>query len=118
MRAGLTRAMTAVGIGLGLMACVGASPASMAESRDGGSPAGGGAPPQQAAARPAASSTFDSARALDHLRRQVAFGPRPSGSAALKETRQYIVSQLKAAGITAREDAFAARTPAGEVSMV
>ena len=41
---------------------------------------------------------FDSARAYEHLRRQVGFGPRPAGSAALTQTRQYLLAELKAAG--------------------
>ena len=62
--------------------------------------------------------TFDSSRAYEHLRRQVGFGPRPAGSAALAQTRQYILSELKAAGIQAREDAWDATTPLGRVQMV
>jgi Zn-dependent M28 family amino/carboxypeptidase len=61
---------------------------------------------------------FDSGRAYEHLRRQVGFGPRPSGSAALAQTRQYILNELKAAGIQAREDAWDATTPLGPVRMV
>jgi Zn-dependent M28 family amino/carboxypeptidase len=61
---------------------------------------------------------FDSGRAYEHLRRQVGFGPRPSGSAALTQTRQYILAELKAAGIQAREDAWDASTPVGRVRMV
>lgn len=64
------------------------------------------------------SVTFDSSRAYEHLRRQVAFGPRPAGSAALAQTRQYILAELKAAGIRAREDAFDVDTPLGRVRMV
>ena len=63
-------------------------------------------------------ATFDSSRAYEDLRRQVGFGPRPAGSAALAQCRQYIVSQLKAAGVTVREDAFQATTPLGPVRMV
>jgi Zn-dependent M28 family amino/carboxypeptidase len=61
---------------------------------------------------------FDSGRAYEHLRRQVGFGPRPSGSAALTQTRQYILNELKAAGIQVREDAWDATTPLGRVRMV
>jgi glutaminyl-peptide cyclotransferase len=61
---------------------------------------------------------FDSNRAWEHLRQQVSFGPRPAGSAALAQCRQYILAQLKAAGIAAREDAFEATTPLGRVRMV
>jgi Zn-dependent M28 family amino/carboxypeptidase len=66
----------------------------------------------------AAPMTFDSGRAYEHLRRQVGFGPRPAGSAALAQTRQYILAELKAAGIEAREDAWDATTPLGRVRMV
>jgi Zn-dependent M28 family amino/carboxypeptidase len=61
---------------------------------------------------------FDSSRAYEDLRRQVGFGPRPAGSAALAQTRQYILAQLKAAGIAAREDAWEAQTPIGPIKMV
>lgn len=60
---------------------------------------------------------FDSARAWKDLQTQVGFGPRPSGSAALLKTRDYILSELKKAGIDARQQAFIARTPVGEISM-
>jgi Zn-dependent M28 family amino/carboxypeptidase len=75
-----------------------------------------------AANSPAAMQTaplkFDGGRAYEDLRRQVGFGPRPAGSAALAQCRQYILSQLKAAGIAAREDAWDAETPIGRVRMV
>jgi glutaminyl-peptide cyclotransferase len=61
---------------------------------------------------------FDSTRAYEDLRRQVGFGPRPAGSSALAQCRQYILAQLKAAGITAREDAWDQPTPLGTVRMV
>jgi len=61
---------------------------------------------------------FDSNRAWTDLERQVAFGPRPAGSAALAQCRQYIEAQLKAAGISFREQPFDATTPAGTIKMV
>jgi Zn-dependent M28 family amino/carboxypeptidase len=61
---------------------------------------------------------FDSGRAYEHLRRQVAFGPRPAGSAALAQTRQYIIAELKSIGIASREDAFDGLTPVGPIRMV
>lgn len=64
------------------------------------------------------SPTFDSSRAYEHLRRQVGFGPRPAGSAALARCREYILTELAAVGIDAREDAFEATTPLGAVQMV
>jgi glutaminyl-peptide cyclotransferase len=62
--------------------------------------------------------TFDGARAWTDLQRQVGFGPRPSGTPALAKTRQYILDQLKAAGIRSQEQPFTATTPAGPVAMV
>ena len=62
--------------------------------------------------------TFDSSLAYEHLRRQVGFGPRPAGSAALARCREYILTELAAVGVEAREDAFEATTPLGAVQMV
>jgi Zn-dependent M28 family amino/carboxypeptidase len=62
-------------------------------------------------------SGFDSARAWDHLRKQVSIGPRPSGTPAIVETRKYIIGQLKASGIESTEQPFIGMTPLGEVSM-
>lgn len=72
------------------------------------------APAPQASGRP----TFDSNRAWEHLRRQVAIGPRPAGSAAIAECRRYLLEQLAAMGIQATEQAFDADTPLGKVRMV
>jgi hypothetical protein len=72
---------------------------------------------KSAPAAAARSAPFDGARAWAHLERQVQFGPRPSGTPALIATRQYIVDQLKAAGIAVREQAFVGKTPAGDVAM-
>lgn len=66
---------------------------------------------------PSPDLVFDSARAWQHLERQVAFGPRPSGSAPLEQTRQYLLGELKRLGITTRQQAFVARTPLGDVAM-
>jgi Zn-dependent M28 family amino/carboxypeptidase len=68
-------------------------------------------------AQVAPTNGFDGKRAWDHLRAQVGFGPRPSGSPAIVETRKYIAGQLKASGIEAKEQNFIAKTPLGEVSM-
>jgi glutaminyl-peptide cyclotransferase len=61
---------------------------------------------------------FDAARAWTDLQRQVGFGPRPAGTPALAKTRQYLLDQLKAAGIRTQEQSFTASTPAGAVAMV
>lgn len=61
---------------------------------------------------------FDSNRAYEDLRQMVAIGPRPAGSAAIEQTRDYIRKALKAAGLTVHEQPFDAQTPAGTVHMV
>ncbi len=61
---------------------------------------------------------FDSSRAWEHLRQMVALGPRPAGSAAIEQTRQYIKAQLAAAGLKAVDQAWDAETPIGRVHMV
>lgn len=72
----------------------------------------------QQASRPAAPSPFDSGKAYEHLRQMVAIGPRPAGSAALKQTRDYITKQLAAVGITVQNQTFTAQTPVGATEMV
>jgi Zn-dependent M28 family amino/carboxypeptidase len=72
---------------------------------------------QAAQARTAPAPTFDGARAWTDLERQVAIGPRPSGSDAIAETRAYIRAQLAEAGVETREQAFTAMTPLGPVPM-
>jgi len=61
---------------------------------------------------------FDGARAYQHVRELVAFGPRPPGSAALLATRGYIRKQLEAIGVQVVEQAFDADTPVGRLKMV
>jgi Zn-dependent M28 family amino/carboxypeptidase len=61
---------------------------------------------------------FDGTRALSHLEKIVAIGPRPAGSPGAEATRQYIKQQLAATGLTATEQAFDAQTPAGTLRMV
>jgi Zn-dependent M28 family amino/carboxypeptidase len=73
--------------------------------------------PPQPKAKAESPALFDSARAWQHLQKQVALGPRPSGTPALVQNRTYIVDQLKAIGIESREQAFIGTTPLGEVSM-
>ena len=63
-------------------------------------------------------AAFDAARAWAHLQKQVAFGPRPSGSAALNTCREYIAAELRKIGIEPRQQMFIPKTPLGEVSMI
>jgi Zn-dependent M28 family amino/carboxypeptidase len=60
---------------------------------------------------------FDGARALRHVERLVALGPRPSGSPAAERTRQYIAAELKRASIETRIRPFDAETPHGVLKM-
>ena len=71
---------------------------------------------KRGAAKPQVS--FDSSRAYEHLRQIVSFGPRPAGSPALEQTRQYIIAQLKAAGVSVVRQPFLAKTPIGDIQMV
>jgi hypothetical protein len=70
-----------------------------------------------AAGPPAGTIAFDAARAFEHVRRLVALGPRPSGSAGAAATRQYLTAQLSAIGLTATEQGFVGQTPLGPVTM-
>lgn len=65
---------------------------------------------------PRAPLAFDAARAWKHLEHVVAQGPRPAGSDALQRTRDYIVAELRAAGLEPRVEAFRGETPLGPVS--
>jgi Zn-dependent M28 family amino/carboxypeptidase len=107
------RTAVATGLAFLLLACngVGADDPPVEVSVNAVPPAPGQSPPA------APTAAFDSSRAWTHLRRQVDFGPRPSGSEALMRTRTYILEELEAAGIEARQQPFIARTPLGEVSM-
>jgi glutaminyl-peptide cyclotransferase len=60
---------------------------------------------------------FDGKRAYAHVAKQVSFGPRPAGSAALAQTQDYLLSELKSYGCTADVDAFSSDTPAGRIAM-
>jgi Zn-dependent M28 family amino/carboxypeptidase len=61
---------------------------------------------------------FDGGKAYDHVRAMVGFGPRPAGSVALEQTRQYIRAQFAAMGVQVADQAFEAETPIGKVKMV
>ena len=74
-------------------------------------PASDDAPP------PETTGGFDGKRAFAHVVKQVAFGPRPSGSPAIGQTQDYIISELKSYGCTVDVDSFSADTPAGRLPM-
>jgi glutaminyl-peptide cyclotransferase len=64
-----------------------------------------------------ASSLFRGSAALADTRRAVAFGERPSGSAANQKLRDWIVNELKPTGAQVSLDSFSGRTPDGPVPM-
>jgi Zn-dependent M28 family amino/carboxypeptidase len=61
--------------------------------------------------------SFKGGRAFEDLKSIVAFGPRPSGSRALNETRQWIIRRVRETGRPVEEDTFVASTPIGNLSM-
>ncbi|MDO8678660.1 MAG: M28 family peptidase [Acidobacteriota bacterium] len=65
-----------------------------------------------------APSAFDSSKAWEHLRQQVAIGPRPSGSPGNVKNRDYIKTTLAGFGIKTVEQPFEATTPIGRIKMV
>ncbi|HEX3251053.1 MAG TPA: M28 family peptidase [Pyrinomonadaceae bacterium] len=71
-------------------------------------------PTERLSAIPAA---FNGERAMDHVKKQIEFGPRPPGSPQLEKTRTYIVNQLKSSGLNVSLDQFTAVTPQGEKNM-
>lgn len=60
---------------------------------------------------------FDGSKAYEYTARQVGFGPRPAGSSALQQTREYILSQLKTFDCSADVEPFGADTPVGHLQM-
>jgi hypothetical protein len=71
-----------------------------------------------AAPAKAGAPVFDSSKAFEHLRQMVAIGPRPAGSAALRQTRAYITRQMSALGLVVQEQPFVGQTPVGPIEMV
>jgi Zn-dependent M28 family amino/carboxypeptidase len=67
--------------------------------------------------QPPIPTAFNGERAMDHARKQIAFGPRPPASPQLEKTRAYIVDQLKSFGLNVSLDEFTAATPQGEKKM-
>jgi glutaminyl-peptide cyclotransferase len=55
---------------------------------------------------------------MDHVRKQLDFGPRPPDSPQLARTRAYISNELKSSGLNVSLDEFKATTPQGEKKMV
>src|SRR3984893_9237882 len=55
--------------------------------------------------------------AFAHVAKQVGFGPRPSGSAAIGQLQEYIQNELTSYGCKVDTDSFTADTPVGRLPM-
>jgi len=77
------------------------------------------APPQSTDNAPSQDKTggFDGNRAFAHVAKQVGFGPHPSGSPAILQVQDYLLSELKSYGCTVETDVFSTDTPAGRLQM-
>jgi glutaminyl-peptide cyclotransferase len=73
--------------------------------------------PRTASSSPPIVATFNGERALEHVRKQIDFGPRPPDSEPLAKTRTYIVNALKSYGLNVSLDEFTATTPQGQKKM-
>ncbi|HEU4869445.1 MAG TPA: M28 family peptidase, partial [Pyrinomonadaceae bacterium] len=62
-------------------------------------------------------AAFNGERAMDHVRKQINFGPRPPDTPQLAKTRAYIVNELKSSGLSVYLDEFNAATPQGDKKM-
>lgn len=60
---------------------------------------------------------FSGTAALEFTRKAVAFGPRPSGSAAIRKLQAYIHAELKPLHCEVIDDNFRASTPFGPIPM-
>ena len=63
-------------------------------------------------------TAFNGERAMDHVKKQIEFGPRPPGTAQLEKTRSYLINELKSYGLNVSFDQFTAKTPRGDTKMV
>ncbi len=105
---------------LGALAACGKS-TSTSSAASPASPPGASAADAQRSAPPggnAVSATgFSGDRAYDFVAKQVAFGPRPPDTDAIRKTQDYIIGQLKGFGCQVDTDDFHANTPAGRLAM-
>jgi glutaminyl-peptide cyclotransferase len=63
------------------------------------------------------STALSGEKAMEYVKAQVAFGPRPPGSPQLQKCREYIERQLRGFGYQIEDDAFTAKTPYGPKEM-
>jgi glutaminyl-peptide cyclotransferase len=76
-------------------------------------------PPQLAGDTPPPDKTggFDGKRAYADVAKQVSLGPHPSGSQAIVQVQDYLLSELKSYGCSVETDSFGADTPVGRLPM-
>lgn len=74
--------------------------------------------PKQASAVVPEAVAFNGERAMDHVKKQLAIGPRVAGSPELAQTRDYIIKSLTDYGLKVTTDEFTSATPFGEKKMV
>jgi Zn-dependent M28 family amino/carboxypeptidase len=60
---------------------------------------------------------FNGERAMDHVRKQIEIGPHVPGSPEIVKAREYIINELKSAGLGVSTDEFSASTPMGDKKM-
>src|SRR5688500_14977213 len=60
---------------------------------------------------------FNGTRAMDHVKKQIDFGPRPPDTPQLAKTRAFIADELKSYGLKVSFEEFVAVTPQGEKKM-
>lgn len=65
-----------------------------------------------------ARSPFNAERAWKDLEHLVAMGPRPSGSEAMVSQQQFVLRELRSAGLETRRQIFESVTPRGTLEMV
>ncbi|MCS7079823.1 MAG: M28 family peptidase [Chloracidobacterium sp.] len=75
------------------------------------SPATAPVQPSATAAPRETTTPFDADRAFKHVEKQVSYGPRPAGSAALGKLRAWLVEELKSYGLKVTTQPFTATTP-------
>jgi glutaminyl-peptide cyclotransferase len=68
-------------------------------------------------AKPSAQQGFSGDRAFEFVAKQVAFGPRPPDTEAIRRTQEYILGELRGFGCTVETDDFHAPTPVGRLAM-
>lgn len=117
------RNMARVGMTIGALAWIlgcnsGAAKVSANAAEAGSAQAKASAADSQDKAPPASETGgFDGQRAYDYTAKLVSFGPRPSGSDAIRQMQAYVLGEMKTTACDVEEDNFHAQTPIGVLTM-